>query len=510
MSKIRSFTYNNGSAIGDNSQLGDLAIGSLGQRYDNNPGGKTWWGSPDEDLTYYIAKDVPTSNWPTPVGNNGSVKFWGFPRAIAGSGPTNGDIQNFLKFVNKISGLSFDDTEYAGEWLYNNGYYTNFPYPVSIWDTITGYNNPPGYLATDGVWGTVYGSTNEELYFFWSQYFGFNEPNSPEVATAEYNGGNGGQDYSYSGSLPPTGSDINIRSTDLVIDNINNYLYTTNEAALNSLNRYNLTNKTITKSTSSYYSSNFFPMLSLDVTNDRLYNIRYNSGFKIEMYTASVLENFGTIEGPSQLASVIGTSINTNNGNLLVLTQDHFLNYNATNITGSIDTSGNKPQYVTSASIGFDLEIVSNPASGIGPDLRYSVAFVPSENSWYVRGNTDTGTYVKGKLIKCTNDNQITTKDLNFITYTPSNGKMPMHIVYDPVRDLLWMFDYPGSLIGVNPHTLNIEVQHSIATFPYSSYIEYNPYLALDETNGVLFTSSKTRGPDQQINVIDLQKIYPI
>jgi hypothetical protein len=158
MSKIRAFTYNNGPAIGNNGQLGDLAIGRLGDNYDTSPGGKTWWGGADENQFYYIVKDVPASNFPTPVGNSGSAQFWGFERETAGSGPTTGDETNFINLTNNITNNSFTHASSSGEYLFDNGYYTNYPYPIETFDSIT--------TSGSGIFGLNYGTTNEELYYF--------------------------------------------------------------------------------------------------------------------------------------------------------------------------------------------------------------------------------------------------------------------------------------------------------------------------------------------------------
>lgn len=502
MSKIRAFTYNNGSAIGDNSQLGNLAIGRLGQRYDNQPGGKIWWGSPDEDLTYYIAKDVPTEDHSTPVGDIGSVIFWGFPRATAGSGPFSQDEEDFIRFSNRIAGTSFANDREAGEWLYNSGYYTNYPYGVAEWDYITGYATPSSL-----IFGLTYGSTNEELYFYNNSSV-VGEYNGVSVATAEYNGGNGGQDYSYSGSLPSTGSnDYNLYLSDITIDNTGNYLYASTaqyQGGIHQLIKYNLSNKTLTHSTSS--NSTTWNQLSLDTARDRLYNYRSSTttGYEIRMYTASTLDYFGSITGPNNLSVGLGLSTNPE-GDLLVVTKNNIIKYQAADIHGDYAGNDSKTSTYSFTSNGYVL------GSSISTLFKHQIAYVPSENAWFFRANTSptSSPANKARVFKYTTDGQLSILELG--TNDGTTGTNKLNLIYDPARDLLWTMQGLGTLIGVNPSNLNIEVSKKLNTAPSSGYGWENLQLALDETNGILFTVSyNDQNFDDQILVWDLQEFYPI
>ena len=488
MSKIRAFTYNNGPAIGNNGQLGDLAIGRLGDNYDTSPGGKTWWGGADENQFYYIVKDVPASNFPTPVGNLGSAQFWGFERETAGSGPTTGDETNFINLTNNITNNSFAYASSSGGYLFDNGYYTNYPYPVGEFDSFPVNSNY-------GTTRITYGETNEELYFIENITAG-NDNNNPSVAIAEYNGGNGGQDYSYSGSLPPTGSNstYNRGFFDLVIDNDNNYLYSSNGKNAYSVVRYNLNNKTITHSTGSSTAADF-QYLALDVDRDRLYNIR--NGYELRMYSASTLEHFGDITGPNALAQFLGMSINPNNGDLLVLTQNNFIVYKAADIYSDYNGLDSR---TTITSIGSTIY----PQVG---DFKHQIAWVPSENAWYVRTTTPLAS-PKSRVYKYTSDHQVSYIDLGNAAPLPNRRKN--NIIYDSTRDLLWTFNSTNKLIGINPSTLDIEIEGTLQTSGLSDQIEYNPNLSLDEVNGILFTCSGNQSADHNVYVWDLQEIFPI
>jgi len=153
MANTRPFTYNSGSPITGNNQIGDLAYGDLndvneGPNYSGNPGGKKWWMGPDEDNRYVIGKDVPTEDWPTqiPEGDIGSVRFW--------ATSTENDTQ-FINLTNKIGGNSFSTTIESWSWLNNNGYWNNYPNPIqpatgSLW-SIFRTLNAAGTVFTQNV-----------------------------------------------------------------------------------------------------------------------------------------------------------------------------------------------------------------------------------------------------------------------------------------------------------------------------------------------------------------------
>ena len=129
MAKARPFTYNPSTQIEGNAQIGNLAYGALnptnsGPNYSGNPGGKKWWMGPDEELNkYYIGKDVPTMDHPTPVpeGDIGSVRFWS-------------SAKNDSAFITRVNTLParvgqtpFTTVFECLTWLTNNGYWTNYP-----------------------------------------------------------------------------------------------------------------------------------------------------------------------------------------------------------------------------------------------------------------------------------------------------------------------------------------------------------------------------------------------
>jgi hypothetical protein len=123
MATTRPFSYNPTSAsITGTTNVGTLCIGVSALNYSANPGGLTWWMGPDEDNSYVIAKDVSTSEFPTPVGNVGNVQFWRC---------ANND-NSFRELVGIISGSPKDSVLAATDWLTLNNYWTNYTNITSV------------------------------------------------------------------------------------------------------------------------------------------------------------------------------------------------------------------------------------------------------------------------------------------------------------------------------------------------------------------------------------------
>jgi hypothetical protein len=52
MAKARSFTFNTGPQYPGLTQVGNIAVSSVGQS--NLPGGTKWWNGPDENRLCYL------------------------------------------------------------------------------------------------------------------------------------------------------------------------------------------------------------------------------------------------------------------------------------------------------------------------------------------------------------------------------------------------------------------------------------------------------------------------
>lgn len=130
MATTRPFARNTGGNIPNTEQVGNIAVGDQGLRYDTNPGGVKWWMGPDEDNRYVVAKDVPAGNYPTPDGNVGTMEFW------ACNNSTNTE---YITLVNGITGNQFASSNTAYNYLNSNGYWTNYT---------AGTQSVPSYIPT--------------------------------------------------------------------------------------------------------------------------------------------------------------------------------------------------------------------------------------------------------------------------------------------------------------------------------------------------------------------------
>jgi hypothetical protein len=139
----RAFAYNPTQAtVAGTTNVSTLCIGASALDFSSNPGGLTWWMGPEESNAYVIAKDVPTQNFPTQLGNVGGVQFWR---------SSNTD-EEFRSLVQIISGIAQASATVANAWLSSNGYWTNWvqPYTAGLFKTTyTGYfNDNVSFFAT--------------------------------------------------------------------------------------------------------------------------------------------------------------------------------------------------------------------------------------------------------------------------------------------------------------------------------------------------------------------------
>ena len=159
MATSRPFTYNNGSTITRTEQIGDLAVGLLPQDYSSQPGGRVWWMGPDEDNRYIVGKDVPDMNWPTPVGNVGSVQFWG---------TSTKDDGEFIDLINDNFDQSFTTTQQCLNWLITEDYWTNYPgrFDGPLWNEvgIESFPSPQWSSTTLGADSLTINPTLGEIY----------------------------------------------------------------------------------------------------------------------------------------------------------------------------------------------------------------------------------------------------------------------------------------------------------------------------------------------------------
>ena len=150
MAKARPFTYNNGSPIEGTAQLGNLSIGVASLDYSKRPGNKTWWMGPDEENQYVIIKDVPTQDWPTPIGNIGSIRFWNSNQKTDSA---------FISMTNALPArngqTAFTTVRECTDWLSANGYWSNYPITNEPFSTFTVIRYPDS-VAANGETGSFF------------------------------------------------------------------------------------------------------------------------------------------------------------------------------------------------------------------------------------------------------------------------------------------------------------------------------------------------------------------
>jgi hypothetical protein len=116
MATTRAFAHNPSQlTIPGTINVGTICIGVEALNYGAKPGGLTWWMGPDEDNSYLIAKDVPSGNFPTPLGNIGTLQFW---RCADNDSA-------FTNLVSILSGTAIAGVDAADSWLSLNGYWTS-------------------------------------------------------------------------------------------------------------------------------------------------------------------------------------------------------------------------------------------------------------------------------------------------------------------------------------------------------------------------------------------------
>ena len=142
--KSRPFAYNPSlTPIPGTDQVGTLAIGVTQQDYSANPGGVQWWIGPDEELGYIICEPVSTGDFPTPIGNIGTVKFWRSVELTTSS---------FLEITNLVFNQNFTTGTNAKSWLNSNGYWTS-------WNNSFNYSTNLLYWPSSSTGYTLYNGT---------------------------------------------------------------------------------------------------------------------------------------------------------------------------------------------------------------------------------------------------------------------------------------------------------------------------------------------------------------
>ena len=524
MAIARPFTYNNGSTIPGSSQLGDLAIGNPG-RYDNNPGGKVWWMGPDETGRYVIAKDVPASNWPTPVGNVGSARFW--------ATSTENDTQ-FINLTNEIGGNSFSTTLESWNWLGNNGYWTNYPNPIqpetgSLWAEFRTLN-AAGTTFTQNVfflsqserlligYGTQRRNTGgggtplvtKALYYTSSSRFN-TAYTSGSFTSLNYTGTPGYQ------PLPGETKYDFFDSTHVAVDYENEKLYTifgSNESK-SFLVTYNLTASSVVPSPESEVEltlgkfgseQDFTCKVIYNSYNDRIY-LPYTdqtpspSNNEIYIYDSTNLSFLGSASyvatGSTSDIDWPQISPNSINGELVQLNSsvvpNKFTFWNFNNISS--------PTYeVYNPTINWRLTSPLIPTLSSGYSILTSpFPFSPTQNKFYIPGFQTGSTYSSlnglGNAMLVLDGN---THEVDDIIYLGGQGfgtdKYMLFTVgiYDELRDYVWTFNLDNKLVIISCASNQVIGEFELEglvlnTGGFTEDVYDIPSLALDNAGKTLF-----------------------
>lgn len=157
----RCFAYNpTQSPITGTDLYGTLAVQNAALDYSSQPGGIVWWMGPDETTGYVIATVVTSSDFPTPLGDIGTVQFW----------RTNAlDPVEFTALAGYLAGQTFGDADVAKAWLESNNFWTSYgtsgggPILTNLEFLLDAANYTPGSLWADetgnGNNATVNGAT---------------------------------------------------------------------------------------------------------------------------------------------------------------------------------------------------------------------------------------------------------------------------------------------------------------------------------------------------------------
>jgi hypothetical protein len=167
----RPFAYNpSQTVISGATQSGDLAIAT--QTLDWNSTGLSWWMGPDEENAYIVAAPYPAGDFPTPIGNVGTVSFWS-------SAKTDSD---FIALATQLLGSSHATASLASDALFAAGYWTSYAEIVTADLTMRlDASNSSSYPGIGSTWFDLAGTqdnislVNSPAYTSGSpSYFSFN------------------------------------------------------------------------------------------------------------------------------------------------------------------------------------------------------------------------------------------------------------------------------------------------------------------------------------------------
>jgi hypothetical protein len=152
------------SPIPGTTQVGNLSVGISDQEYSGNPGGITYWMSPDQDLGYVIAKPIPSGNQPFNPSIGSTSAYIGFNRT---PDFTDSSFISLAESISKDYGSPqiFISGVQASTWLTSNGFWNTYVTPILSLDAgNTGSYPGSGTIWTDLIGGKTFILTNGPVY----------------------------------------------------------------------------------------------------------------------------------------------------------------------------------------------------------------------------------------------------------------------------------------------------------------------------------------------------------
>ena len=402
MSTARPFGRNTGSPLEGTAQFGDLCVGRVSPpyiRYDEEYGGIHWWNGADEEQGYIIGTDVPTEDWPSPIGNVGSVKFWSTLNFVE---------SDFVNLANGITGQSFVDGNSARTWLLNNGYWTSFPGTGLSSYTSVGFAIPLPILTSQNAgFGFKYSPITKELYADnYTSNYGPTRVNTNTLTVI--------------GELPVSGSS---GSGPIALDLVNNRLYTGN-VNLNEISKYDLNTNTIELVVEPYPNNNQRYKIAYNPIYNRLYITNDDQNI-LYILDGDNLSTVATINGSSMssVGFVANVGVNTNNGNYIV-TFDGLVNYPNSYDYFLYDGSNNTMIYSGKTNIV--------PASRVWADD--GIPYCPKNDKFYLYAAGDNAGVPKSiSVIDGTHGSLLTN-----LTFSGTTGGQNSSVIYDSLRNYIW------------------------------------------------------------------------
>lgn len=536
----RPFTRNTGSLIEGTLQIGNLAVGVTNQDYTLNPGGKQWWDGPQESNAYIIAKDFPSENKGSKIGNIGTVEFWGGDKTTSA----------FLNTVNTLPTRSgetdFTDINDAYDWLVDNGYWSNITDDSSfIFNYRTKFNNilKPPYTSS------VYSSSKEDVGLVSALYF------NPSDNTTYIDAGRGVY-YANFGDLDE--GLINLHTSASGAQNNSWVPNDSYSAGSNSYSYWTDINffwqDQSTFSWTEYVSRHISPM-ALDTASNDIYaysTIDTSGGvnnaklYKFDLATKTIQNTTDAITVPQGDVVKSGgwpvmSSFDPVNDRLLLFRNSEIIAYTGSNLTTttqSIDLSGFDPSgpgvpcsnleiticpyqslnsrkgwvILDNSTLTATTESYANeaglPWNLINPfyeNFCRRPAYNPQNNQFYFTATTPIGKYTYLIIVDGS-----TGEYLNYVLVQDSSpaiySSVSSDVVYDPKRNAIWGINIAQKLFALNceDDTLYREFQ-----FQDSSKVTYfnDTSLALDSTNDLLIWGRSWS--ENKISSFDLNKLWP-